>query len=91
VSKAFTREGLAYAMARINVPYSTIGKMLPRKWGKEGYGLGELAPAGEAPRNDDSAKNMGDVVVLDQHPLRDQILAWQRLAEEARAKAKKKT
>ena len=59
--------------------------------GQDGHGLGEPAPAVEAPRNGDSAKNMGDVVVLDQHPLRDQILAWQRLAEAARAKAKKKT
>jgi hypothetical protein len=75
--KAFTKEGLAYAMARINVRYSTIAKMLPRKWGKEGYGLGEPAP--EPPRNGDNAKNMGNVVVLDQHPLKAQIEAWQRL------------
>jgi hypothetical protein len=84
VSKAFAKEGLAYAMARINVRYSTIGKMLPRKWGKEGYGLGEPAP--EPPRNGGNAKNMGNVVVLDQHPLKAQIEAWQRIADAAKKK-----
>jgi hypothetical protein len=29
VSKAFTKEGLAYAMARINLRYKTLSKMLP--------------------------------------------------------------
>jgi hypothetical protein len=29
VSKAFTKEGLAYAMARINIRYKTLSKMLP--------------------------------------------------------------
>ena len=84
VSRAFTKEALAYALARINVRYTTIGKMLPRKWGKEGHGLGEPAP--EPPRNGDNAKNMGNVVVLDQHPLKAQIEAWQRLADEAKKK-----
>jgi transcriptional regulator with XRE-family HTH domain len=85
VSKVFAKEGLAYAMARINVRYSTIAKMLPRKWGKEGYGLGEPV-ALESPRNGDNAKNMGNVVVLDQHPLKAQIEAWQRLADAAKKK-----
>src|SRR6478672_2811574 len=40
VSKAFTKEGLAYAMARINIRYKTLSKMLPRKWGDQGHGLG---------------------------------------------------
>ena len=57
--------------------------MLPRKWGKEGHGLGEPAPALEPPRNGDTAKNMGR---LDQHPLRPQIEAWQRLADAAKKK-----
>jgi hypothetical protein len=35
VSKAFTKV-LAYAMARINIRYKTLSKMLPRKWGDEG-------------------------------------------------------
>jgi hypothetical protein len=35
VSKAFTKEGLAYAMARINIRYRTLSKMLPRKWGDQ--------------------------------------------------------
>src|SRR3984893_16047816 len=59
VSKAFTKEGLAYAMARINIRYKTLSKMLPRKWGDEGHGLGEPAPALEPPRNGDDARNMG--------------------------------
>jgi hypothetical protein len=29
VSKAFTKEGLACAMARINIRYKTLSKMLP--------------------------------------------------------------
>jgi len=85
VSKAFTKEGLAYAMARINIRYKTLSKMLPRKWGDEGHGLGEPAPALEPPRNGDDARNMGNVV-LDQHPLRDEILAWQRIADQAKKK-----
>jgi hypothetical protein len=84
VSKAFSKEAVAYALARINIRYSTIGKMLPRKWGKEGHGLGEPAP--EPPRDGSTAKNMGNVVVLDQHPLKAQIDAWQRLADEAKKK-----
>ena len=80
VSKAFTKEGLAYAMARINIRYKTLSKMLPRKWGDEGHGLGEPAPALEPPRNGDNAKNMGNAVVLENHPLREEILAWQRVA-----------
>jgi hypothetical protein len=86
VSKAFTKEGLAYAMARINIRYKTLSKMLPRKWGDQGHGLGEPAPALEPPRNGDNAKNMGNAVVLENHPLRDQILEWQRLADEAKKK-----
>jgi hypothetical protein len=65
VSKAFTKEGLAYAMARINIRYKTLAKMLPRKWGEDGHGLGEPAPALEPPRNGDNAKNMGNAVVLE--------------------------
>ena len=87
VSKAFTKEGLAYAMARINIRYKTLSKMLPRKWGDEGHGLGEPAPALEPPRNGDDARNMGNVV-LDQHPLRDEILAWQRIADAAKKKTR---
>jgi hypothetical protein len=86
VSKAFTKEGLAYAMARINIRYKTLSKMLPRKWGDEGHGLGEPAPALEPPRNGDDARNMGNVAVLENHPLRDQILEWQRLADQAKKK-----
>jgi hypothetical protein len=74
VSKAFTKEGLAYAMARINIRYKALAKMAPRKWGDEGHGLGEPAPAPEPPRNGDDARK------LDQHPLKEQIMAWQRLA-----------
>ena len=84
VRREFTKEGLTYALARINTRYSTIGKMLPRKWGKEGHGLGEPAP--EPPRDGSTAKNMGNVVVLDQHPLKAQIEAWQRLADAAKKK-----
>jgi transcriptional regulator with XRE-family HTH domain len=83
VSKAFTKEGLAYAMARINIRYKTLAKMLPRKWGDEGHGLGEPAPALEPPRNGDNATNMGNAVVLENHPLREEILAWQRVADQA--------
>ena len=83
VSKAFSKEALAYALARINIRYRTLAKMLPRKWGDEGHGFAEPAPE---PRNGDNAKNMGNVVVLDQHPLREQIAAWQRLADAAKAK-----
>ena len=56
-----------------------IPKMLPRKWGDQGHGLGEPAPALEPPRNGDNAKNMGNAVVLENHPLREEILAWQRV------------
>jgi hypothetical protein len=83
VTKAFSKEGLAIAQARINTRYKTLAKMLPRKWGEQGHGLDE---AQEPPRNGDNAKKMGNVVVLDQHPLRDQIAAWQRLADAAKAK-----
>jgi hypothetical protein len=31
-------------MARINIRYKMLSKMLPRKWGDEGHGLGEPAP-----------------------------------------------
>ena len=86
VSKAFTKEGLAYAMARINIRYKTLSKMLPRKWGDQGHGLGEPAPALEPPRNGDNAKNMGNVAVLENHPLREEILAWQRVADEGKKK-----
>jgi hypothetical protein len=79
VSKAFAKEGLAYAMARINIRYKMLSKMLPRKWGDEGHGLGEPAPA-LAPRNGDDAQK------LDQHPLKEQIMAWQRLADAAKKK-----
>ena len=72
-------------MARINIRYKMLSKMLPRKWGKEGYGLGEPAPALEPPRNGDNAKNMG---MLDHHPLKEQIMAWQRVADGAKAKKK---
>jgi hypothetical protein len=51
---------------------------------QEGHGLGEPAPALEPPRNGDNAKNMGNVAVLENHPLRDQILEWQRLADQAK-------
>jgi hypothetical protein len=60
--------------------------MLPRKWGDQGHGLGEPAPALEPPRNGDNAKNMGNAVVLENHPLREEILAWQRVADEAKKK-----
>jgi hypothetical protein len=80
VSKAFTKEGLAYAMARINIRYKTLAKMAPRKWGDEGHGLGEPAPALEPPRNGDDARK------LDQHPLKEQIMAWQRIADAAKKK-----
>jgi hypothetical protein len=70
-------------MARINIRYKTLAKMLPRKWGDEGHGLGEPAPALEPPRNGDNATNMGNAVVLENHPLREEILAWQRVADQA--------
>ena len=82
VSKAFAKEGLAYAMARINTRYKMLSKMAPRKWGDEGHGLGEPAPAPEPPRNGDDARK------LDQHPLKEQIMAWQRIADAAKAKKK---
>jgi hypothetical protein len=78
--KAFTKEGLAYALARINIRYKMLSKMLPRKWGKDGHGYGEPAPAVEVPRNGDDARK------LDQHPLKEQIMAWQRIADAAKAK-----
>src|SRR6202048_3915910 len=84
VSKAFTKEGLAYAMARINIRYKTLSKMLPRKWGDEGHGLGEPAPVLEPPRNGDNAKDMGSVGVRENTPVREEILAWQRVADEAK-------
>ena len=58
VSKTFSKEGLAYALARINIRYKTLAKMAPRKWGDEGHGLGEPAPAPEPPRNGDDARNV---------------------------------
>ena len=70
-------------MARINIRYKTLAKMAPRKWGKDGHGYGEPAPAVEAPRNGDDARK------LDQHPLKEQIMAWQRLADEANLLARK--
>jgi hypothetical protein len=51
VSRAFSKEGLAHALARINIRYKTLAKMAPRKWGDEGHGLGEPAPAPEPPAN----------------------------------------
>ena len=45
VRREFTKEGLTHAMARINIRYKMVSKMLPRKWGDEGHGLGEPAPA----------------------------------------------
>jgi hypothetical protein len=86
ISRAISKDALAYAESRMRARYVAIAKMLPRKWGKDGHGYGEPAPAVEAPPNGDKAKNMGNVVVLDQHPLREQIMGWQRLADEARAK-----
>jgi hypothetical protein len=47
--------------------------------------VGEPAPALEPPRNGDDARNMGNVV-LDQHPLKEQIMAWQRIANQAKKK-----
>jgi hypothetical protein len=29
---------------------------------------------------------MGNVVVLEQHPLKEQIMAWQRIADQAKKK-----
>jgi hypothetical protein len=82
VSKVFAKESLAYALARINIRYKTLAQMAPRKWGDEGHGLGEPAPAPEPPRNGDDARK------LDQHPLKEQIMAWQRIADAAKAKKK---
>jgi len=82
VSRVISKDALAYAQARIQARYSAIGKMAPRKWGKDGHGYGEPAPAVEAPRNGDDARK------LDQHPLKEQIMAWQRLADAAKAKKK---
>jgi hypothetical protein len=73
-------------MARINIRYKTLSKMLPRKWGDEGHGLGEPASALEPSRNGDDARNIGNAVVLDQHPLKEQIMAWQRIADQAKKK-----
>ena len=77
------RQCLAYAMARINIRYKMLSKIRPRKWGDEGHGLGEPAPALEPPRNSADARN-----VLDQHPLKEQIMAWQRIADAAKKKTK---
>jgi hypothetical protein len=54
VVRDFTKEGLAYALARINIRYKTLSKMLPRKWGEDGHGLEEPAPL-EPPRISPSA------------------------------------
>jgi hypothetical protein len=70
-------KGLTHAMARINIRYKMVSKMLPRKRGDEGHGFAE------PPRNGDTAKNMG---MLDQHPLKEQIMAWQRIADAAKKK-----
>jgi hypothetical protein len=83
VSRTISRDALAYAQARINERYKTLAKMAPRKRGDEGHGFAEPAP--EPPRNGDTAKNMGR---LDQHPLKEQIMAWQRIADAAKAKKK---
>jgi hypothetical protein len=32
------------------------------------------------------ARNMGNVAVLENHPLREQILEWQKLADQAKKK-----
>jgi hypothetical protein len=80
ISRTISKDALAYAQARIQARYSTIGKMAPRKWGKDGHGYGEPAPAVEVPRNGDDARK------LDQHPLKEQIMAWQRIADAAKAK-----
>jgi hypothetical protein len=82
VSRVISKDALAYAQARIQARYSTVGRMLPRKWGKDGHGLGEPTPALEPPRNGDDARK------LDQHPLKEQIMAWQRIADAAKAKKK---
>jgi hypothetical protein len=64
VSRAFSKEGLAHALARINIRYKTLAKMAPRKWGDEGHGLGEPAPAPEPPRNGDDARKLDQSVRL---------------------------
>jgi hypothetical protein len=43
----------------------------------------DLAAAGAL---GDNAKNMGNAVVLENHPLREEILAWQRVADQAKKK-----
>ena len=48
VSKAFSKEAVAYALARINIRYSTIGKTLPRKCGKKTTAWASLRPSRRA-------------------------------------------
>jgi hypothetical protein len=51
--------------------------------GRMGWVCARLSdkPALEPPRNEDDARK-----VLDQHPLKEQIMAWQRIADQAKKK-----
>jgi Bacteriophage Sf6, terminase small subunit-like len=89
VEKVEVKSALPVAIARANMRHGYIAKILPRTWGKDGLGLlvaDPSAPALEPPRNGDTAKDMGNVIVLENHPLREQILLWQKAADEAKAR-----
>src|ERR1700730_11572467 len=88
-TRTFVKGGLDRAVARADRRERYIAKILPRTWGKDGLGLlvaDPSAPALEPPRNGDTAKDMGNVIVLENHPLREEILAWQRVADQAKAR-----
>lgn len=75
------KESLGRSALKISTQLTFIAKMAPRKYG-DNPDLLEL-PADAPARNGDDAKVIeGEAIPLDEHPLRDQILAWERASKE---------
>ena len=84
VTKAFAKEGLAYAQARINA-LRHARKDAAAQVGQGGPRPGRARAGARAAAQRRRCQNMGNVV-LDQHPLKEQIMAWQRIADQAKKK-----
>lgn len=70
---------------QIKTRFETLAKRMPRKYGDPAQiDLAPPVPA-ETARNGDDAKVIdGEVIPLENHPLYDSILAWGRVAKEAK-------
>lgn len=73
------KESLGRSALKISTQLTFIAKMAPRKYGDNP----DLLEPPEPARNGDDAKVIeGEAIPLDEHPLRDQILAWERASKE---------